>query len=198
MALACATDDLNGWFFAPLLPLYYELIVIDPPWGFDLYSKQGAKKSALAKYELMRDQDILDLPVGRLASMNTLLYCWSTAPQLPLAIQSVTNWGFTYKTWILWRKTTPSGKVRVGTGYRARTMGEIVIVATLGNPKQSWVPPGVFDGIAREHSRKPEEFYDICDRVMPHARRCDVFARQTRDGWHSFGNELSKFDGEAS
>jgi N6-adenosine-specific RNA methylase IME4 len=56
----------------------------------------------------------------------------------------------------------------------------------------------VFDGIAREHSRKPEEFYDICDRVMPHARRADVFARQHRPGWDSFGNELTKFQGEAA
>lgn len=185
---------MNDWFFDPLLPLYYELIVIDPPWGFDLYSEEGARKSALAQYNLMKDEDILRMPVGKLASMDSLLYCWTTAPTLPFAIKCVEAWGFTYKTWLVWRKTTRNGKVRVGTGYRARTMGELVIVATLGNPKQAWVPPGVFDGVAREHSRKPEEFYQLCDRVMPHARRCDVFSRQTRPGWHGFGNESQKFD----
>jgi N6-adenosine-specific RNA methylase IME4 len=188
---------MTDWFFDPLMPLYYEMIVIDPPWGFDLYSKEGAKKSALAKYELMRDRDILDLPVGGLASMNCLLYCWATAPQLPLAIECVKAWGFEYKSLLVWRKTTPSGKIRMGTGYRFRTTGEVVVVATLGNPKQAHIPQTVFDGIAREHSRKPEEFYDICDRVMPHARRADVFARQQRPGWDSFGNEITKF-GEAA
>ena len=182
------------WFFDPLLPLYYELLVIDPPWGFDLYSKEGAKKSALAKYELMKDSDILSLPVGKLASMDCLLYCWATAPQLPLAVECVKAWGFEYKSLLVWRKITAAGKIRMGTGYRVRTTGEVIVVATLGNPKQAHIPQTVFDGIAREHSRKPDEFYALCDRVMPHARRADVFARESRAGWHTFGNEATKFD----
>lgn len=181
------------WFFAPLIPLFYEMIVIDPPWGFDLYSEEGAKKSALAKYDLMPDKEILGLPVGQLASFNCLLYCWATAPQLDLAIQSVKSWGFTYKSFMVWRKVTANGKPRMGTGYRVRTTGEVVVVATLGNPKQSFVPQTIFDGLAREHSRKPDEFYDLCNKVMPQARRCDVFARERRVGWSSFGNELNKF-----
>jgi N6-adenosine-specific RNA methylase IME4 len=94
----------------------------------------------------------------------------------------------------MWRKTTAGGKVRMGTGYRVRTTGEVVVVATLGNPKQAAIPQTIFDGVAREHSRKPEEFYSLCDRVMPHARRADVFARASRAGWHSFGNQATKFD----
>lgn len=189
---------MTDWFFSPLIPLHYELIVIDYPWSFDLYSEAGAKKSASAQYETMSSGDALSLPVGQLASMNCLLYCWATAPQLPLAIDCVKSWGFEYKSFLMWRKTTAAGKVRMGTGYRVRTTGEIVVVGTLGNPKQSFVPPTIFDGVAREHSRKPEEFYALCDRVMPHARRADVFARDRRDGWHSFGNEIGKFEGAAA
>ncbi|WP_026617214.1 hypothetical protein [Ensifer aridi] len=44
---------MNGWFFDPLLPLHYEMIVIDIPWPFDLYSDAGAKKSASAQYDVM-------------------------------------------------------------------------------------------------------------------------------------------------
>jgi len=182
------------WFFDPLLPLHYELIVIDPPWDFDLYSEAGAKKSALAHYDTMTEQQILDMPVGQLASMNCLLYLWGVAPKLPFAIECCRRWGFEYKSFLIWRKTTRKGHMRWGPGYRVRTTGEIVIVATLGNPRQSWVPPTVFDGLAREHSRKPEEFYDLCDRIMPHARRADVFGRQSRPGWHVSGNERTKFD----
>ncbi len=71
-------------------------------------------------------------------------------------------------------------------------------MATLGNPKQAFAPPTIFDGIAREHSRKPDEFYDLCDRVMPHARRADVFAREQRPGGHAFGNEITKFNPEVA
>jgi N6-adenosine-specific RNA methylase IME4 len=55
-------------FFDPLFPLHYEHIVIDPPRGFDLYSEEGAKKSALVKYERMKDAGILALPVGKRAA----------------------------------------------------------------------------------------------------------------------------------
>lgn len=184
-----------SWFFDPLKPLFYELIVIDPPWGFDLYSNEGAKKSGQYHYDLMTDDEIMALPVGHLASINCLLYCWTIAPKLPLAIECVRRWGFDYKSFTVWRKITRLGKVRMGPGYRVRTTGELVVVATLGNPKQSFVPQTIFDGVAREHSRKPEEFYALCDRVMPHARRADVFARQPRRGWDSFGNETHKFEG---
>ncbi len=182
------------WFFDPLLPLHYELLAIDIPWPFDLYSDAGAKKSASAQYDVMTADQIRALPIGQLASMDCLVYSWATAPLLPFAIECLQVWGFTYKSFMAWRKTTASGKVRMGTGYRVRTTGEIIVVGTLGNPKQSYVPPTIFDGIAREHSRKPDEFYALCDRVMPHARRADVFARESRADWHSFGNEATKFD----
>jgi N6-adenosine-specific RNA methylase IME4 len=185
---------VTDWFFDPLLPLHYEMIVIDIPWPFDLYSEAGAKKSASAQYETMTADQILGLPVGQLASMDCLVYSWATAPHLPFAVECLKAWGFEYKSFMIWRKITAAGKVRMGTGYRVRTTGEIVLVGTLGNPKQSHVPPTIFDGVAREHSRKPDEFYDLCDRVMPHARRADVFARESRAGWHAFGNEATKFD----
>lgn len=44
----------------------------------------------------------------------------------------------------------------------------------------------------------PDEFYALCDRVMPHARRADVFAREQRQGWHAFGNEVTKFKPEVA
>nr|WP_306228791.1 MT-A70 family methyltransferase [Aurantimonas sp. CSK15Z-1] len=173
------------------------MLVIDPPWPFELYGPGGAKKSASAHYQTMSEAQILNLPIGHLASADCLLYLWATATKLPLAIASVEAWGFVYRSFMIWRKTTASGRMRWGTGYRVRSSGELVVVATLGNPRQAYAPPTVFDGVAREHSRKPDEFYAICDRVMPHARRADVFARERRDGWQSFGDQVGKF-GEAA
>lgn len=184
---------MSDWFFAPLRPLFYEMIVIDPAVHFDLYSEAGAKKSPQAQYQTMGDREILDLPVGRLASMHCLLLLWATSPKLPLALQMVETWGFRYKSLMVWRKTTQSGKVRWGPGYRVRSTGELVIVATLGNPKQAYVPPTIFDGVAREHSRKPDSFYALAEKIMPQARRCDVFSRQQRAGWDGFGLETEKF-----
>lgn len=185
----------SNWFFDPLIPLHYEMIVIDPPWDFELRSDAGNKKSASLHYDTMTEQEVMDMPVGQLASMNCLINLWTVAPKLPFAILCLEAWGFTYKSFLVWRKTTKKGKVRWGPGYRVRTTGEVVLVGTLGNPRQSYVPPTVFDGLAREHSRKPDEFYALCDRVMPHARKADVFSRQSRPGWDTFGRERTKFDG---
>lgn len=185
---------MSVWFFDPLLPLHYELIVMDFPAHIELRSEKGAKKSQMAHYKTMPDEEIVAMPVGQLASMDCLLLCWSTAPNLPLTMAAIAAWGFEYKSYMVWRKRTKNGKLAMGPGYRVRTTGELVIVATLGNPKQAFVPQTIFDGVVRGHSRKPEEFYDIAERIMPHARRADVFGRCSRPGWAVFGDEATKFD----
>jgi len=49
-----------------------------------------------------------------------------------------------------------------------------------------------FNAPRREHSRKPDEFYKIVERVSP-GPRIDVFSRETRDGFESWGAESDKF-----
>jgi N6-adenosine-specific RNA methylase IME4 len=184
---------MSDWFFEPLIPLYYEMIVVDPAVGFKLYSAKGEKKSPQAQYAVMTDADILALPIGSLASMDCLLLLWATAPKLPLALDCINAWGFQYKSLMVWRKLTKNGKVRWGPGYRVRSTGEVVLVATLGNPKQAIVPPTIFDGEARQHSRKPDSFYALAERIMPQARRADIFSRQRRPGWDNWGDEVEKY-----
>lgn len=183
-----------AWPFEPLQPLAFDVIVVDPPWDFELYSEAGAEKSASAQYETMPLDAIAALPVGHLAGGDCLVLLWTCEWVPPRARQLVLDeWGFTYKTSIVWRKTTRRGKVRVGPGYRARTMHEPVIVAVNGNPQHSAFP-SIFDGIAREHSRKPDEFYELVRRKTPHAKRADLFSRQSRDGFQTWGRESTKFD----
>jgi hypothetical protein len=82
----------------------------------------------------------------------------------------------------------------IGTGYRVRTMHEPILVCTVGKPQHKPFP-STFDGIAREHSRKPDEFYDLVLSHTPQAiGRADLFSRQTRPGFEGWGNEHGKFD----
>lgn len=186
------------WPFAPLVPLSYDVIVADPPWSFVLYSDKGNQKSAAAQYQTMPRVDIEKLPVGRLAQRDCMLLLWSTAPQLQSALDAMRRWGFMYKTNLAWRKVTANGKVRMGTGYRARTMHETVLLGTIGNP-HSKALPSLFDGVAREHSRKPDEFYDLVLKCTPRLlRRADLFSRETRPGFDGWGDEHDKFDSVAS
>jgi N6-adenosine-specific RNA methylase IME4 len=183
-----------AWPFDPLRPLSYEVIVADPPWPFDLYSNRGNHKSAAAQYSLMSIEEIAALPVGGLAQRDCLLLMWITAPRLIGCLAVMEAWGFAYKTNIVWRKTTPAGKVRMGTGYWARSMHESVLIGTLGKPGKFSAFPSVFDGVAREHSRKPDEFYALVNKHTSGLRRADLFSRESRLGFDGWGNESTKFD----
>ena len=45
----------------------------------------------------------------------------------------------------------------------------------------------------REHSRKPEEFYETVRRVTA-GPRLDVFSREKHNGFTQYGNETDKFE----
>ena len=189
---------MPAWPFGDLLPFSCDLIVIDPPWDFANYSKAGEAKGPRAQYQTMSMGEVCALPVGHLARDSCLLACWGTWPLIDQQIECVKGWGFLFKTVIVWHKVFPSGKTAMGTGYRARSMAEPVILATTGNPKHKAFP-GLFQGVRREHSRKPEEFYRIIDRVCPRlSARADIYVRQTRPGWMGYGNEMTKFDEAAA
>lgn len=180
-------------FWGDLTPLRYRLIVCDPPWSIKMRSPRGLHKSPEAHYRTMADEEILGLPVDHLAADDCLLLCWATWPRLPFALQAAAAWGFRYSTIIVWRKIHASGKQCSGTGYRARGMCEPVILAYFGAPRHQPFP-GIFAGVRREHSRKPEEFYAIVDRCCPDlVPRADLFTRERRAGWDGFGDEVGKF-----
>ncbi len=187
---------MPNWYWGDLEPHAYDLIMIDPPWRFELYSAKGEAKSAQAQYRTMSIDEIKALPVRMLAKPDCLLWLWATAPMLPQQIEVMAAWGFAYKSEGVWVKTTVNGKVAFGTGYGFRGAHEPVILAGVGSPKVAHGVRSVVMGLARGHSRKPDEAYRAAEQLMPGARRADVFSRQRRPGWDAFGNEVDKFEAE--
>jgi MT-A70 len=96
---------------------------------------------------------------------------------------------------MVWRKMTINGK---GTGNklpgRPRGNCEFVLCGRRGSPRfiDTTAFDCCFDGVAREHSRKPDEFYELIKRVTE-GRRIDVFSRGPHEGWEACGNELDRF-----
>lgn len=182
--------------FGPLIHMSYEVIVADPPWDFENYSDAGTKKGADPHYDVMPLDRIAALPVSKLARGDCLLLLWTTgwAMATGQAQRVALSWGFKPVSEIVWLKKTVNGKPRMGTGYRVRTMHEPILLCTLGNPKHKAFPSH-FDGVAREHSRKPAEFYDLVVAHTPQAiRRADLFSRETHAGFEGWGDEHGKFD----
>lgn len=185
----------EDWPFGDMKPFSYDVFVVDWPWDFALYSEAGEEKSARAQYDTMSLQEIIDFSViSHLAKPDSLWLIWTCEWMKPGDQQRILDaHGLTYKSALVWRKTTKNHKVRMGTGYRVRTMHERIILATTGNPKHKAFK-SVFDGLARQHSRKPEEFYDIVLANTPNMNRADMFTRQTRPGFDRWGKQATLFD----
>lgn len=194
------------WPFGDLPSFGFDLIMADPPWTFELRSPKGERKAAQHHYDVMSIGEIAALPVGQLAARDSVLFLWATWPLLldggaaarsPVG-QVMQSWGFRYVTGGSWLKRTRHGKVQMGTGYRARNACDPFLIGVAGNPATSRAARNFFEGPLREHSRKPDEAFAWCEAYLPSARRLELFSRETRPGWSSWGNEAGKFDARAA
>jgi len=185
-----------NWPFGALEPQSYGLIAADPPWLFKTHSDRGLGKSPQAHYRCMSIEDIKDLPVYDLAADDCWLMLWTSAPLLDRGFDVMRAWGFTYSSRFVWRKLTKNGRPAMGPGYVVRSLHEDILIGKRGKPRAAKALPSIFEGERREHSRKPETFYALAERFAPNVRRLDLFSRQSRPGWDSWGDQSTKFDGE--
>jgi N6-adenosine-specific RNA methylase IME4 len=173
----------------------YDFIMADPPWTF----KSGiSTKSAGSKYKTMPTAAICALPVIDICAEDCVLWLWVTAPMLPEGLETLSAWGFEYKTHGVWLKQSANKGFRVGTGFWLRSCHETLLLGTRGKPNvQDHSILSAFWGEAREHSRKPESAYEVAKKIRPQAKRLDLFSREAREGWDNWGHEKTKFNEEA-
>lgn len=162
----------------------FNVIYADPPWRYD-YSVSSSREIE-KQYPTMSIEEICSLPVASISADDCVLLLWATSPKLAEAIKVVESWGFTYKTCMVWVKD------KIGMGYYARQQHELLLVATRGNlptPEPENRPASVIYGERREHSSKPLEFYEVIERMYPEYSRVELFCREPRSGWYSWGNQ---------
>lgn len=193
-------DAMPDWPWGRLEPHAYDLVMIDPPWHFTLYSDKGEGKSAQAQYRTMDLAAIKRLRLRELLRPNAVVLLWATSPLLDRAFEVMAAWGVRYATSLVWVKSTKHDKEAFGTGYRARCAHEPILLGIVGEPDTSRRHRSTIRGQIREHSRKPEAAYAWAESYITRPakgdpiRRADVFSRQSRPGWDSWGNESTKFD----
>jgi N6-adenosine-specific RNA methylase IME4/ParB-like chromosome segregation protein Spo0J len=165
----------------------YPVISCDVAWPYDDDLEGSDAARGGLTYPAMTEEEIFALKVP--AAEDCALFFWVTNTHLVsgLGPAVVKAWGFTAKTIITW------DKVRIGTGRYVRNVTEHCIVAVKGKPlfnltneKTMIVEP------RREHSRKPDSFYSMVEKLCPAAPRLEMFARASRDGWVTTGAELPK------
>ena len=190
---------MPDWPWGQLQPHAYDLVMIDPPWHFALYSAKGEAKSPQAHYGTMSLAEIKGLRVRELLKPDAVVLLWATSPLLDKAFEVLAAWGVRYATSLVWVKTTVNDKEAFGTGYRDGRRHEPILLATVGEPETSRRHRSTIKGQVREHSRKPEAAYTWAESYITRPasgdpiRRADVFSRQKRPGWDAWGDEVGKF-----
>ncbi len=190
---------MSNWPFGDLRPLSYSVILADPPWRFENWSRKGEHKGAAAQYDCMALQDIAQLPVGHLAAPDATCIMWATFPMLREAVALMEAWGFTFKTGGAWAKQSCTGASwSFGTGYIYRGASELWLLGTIGKPRvRSRSIRNLIVAPVREHSRKPDQMHEDIERLYP-GPYCELFARERRPGWDAWGNETDKFERKAA
>lgn len=176
----------------------HALIYCDPPWKYEMYSAAGEDKSPQKHYPCMDLDEMKALRDDLLfaTAPNAAMVMWTTFAFLPAALDLMAHWGFTYKTGGVWHKMTENDKSAFGTGYILRSTCEPFLIGTLGAPKiKNRATRNLFTSLRREHSRKPDEMYTLIERLFD-GPYLELFARTTRPGWTSWGNQTDKFGGD--
>lgn len=171
---------------APPLPEgKYNLILSDPPWRYEHVKTES--RAIENHYPTMTLDEICALPVAGLADDDAVLFLWATSPKLAEAMRVIEAWGFEYRTCMVWVKD------KIGMGHYARQRHELLLIARRGSPG---VPlpadreDSVIEAPRGQHSEKPLAAYEAIERMYPFATKVEIFARNTRDGWSSWGNEV--------
>jgi len=176
----------------PLPTGQYRTIVIDPPWPMEkiLRDKDNNPTQHDMDYPTLGVDEIKNLEIPDIASEDGChLYLWTTQRYLPVAFDILRSWGFKYIFTMVWHK--PGGFQPFNLPqYNC----EFVLFGRKGDLEFTTTKDFncCFYAQRREHSRKPDEFYDLVRRVSPEPR-IDVFSREKRPGFEQYGDETTKF-----
>ena len=167
----------------------YDIIVADPPWDLKKLKRKKRPKQVNMDYPVMSLEDISALDVGSLAKDDCWLFLWTTQKYLFDAKGILEGWGFNYLVMSVWEKTY--GKSAGMPLYGFRWNAEFILIGYRNKPvlwpKRPLIPL-VFQAPNIRHSQKPDKFYKMIEPLGD--KRIDLFARQKRDNWDVWGNEV--------
>jgi N6-adenosine-specific RNA methylase IME4 len=176
----------------------YGTILADPPWRFNNSTgKVAPEHKRLKRYSTLALDRIKEIPVDDVAAEKSHLYLWVPNALIAEGLEVLKAWGFTYKTNLIWYKIRkdggPDGR---GVGFYFRNVTEIVLFGVKGKlrtfkPGRSQV--NIIPSRKREHSRKPDELYEIIEGCSP-GPYLEMFARGDREGWTTWGKESDSYE----
>ncbi len=175
----------------------FQTVLADPPWRFiNRTGKVAPEHRRLSRYETMTTDEICALPVQALVAEPAHLYLWVPNALLPEGLKVMEAWGFEYKSNIVWHKIRKDGgSDGRGVGFYFRNVTELLLFGIRGKKARTLAPArrqvNIIQSRKREHSRKPDEQYDVIEDCSP-GPYLELFARGTRPGWKYWGNQADE------
>ncbi|MEX0832944.1 MAG: MT-A70 family methyltransferase [Actinomycetota bacterium] len=171
----------------------FRTILADPPWRFtNRTGKVAPEHRRLSRYDTMSWKEIAALPVADVVADPSHCYLWTPNALIPEAVRVLEEWGFNYKTMLIWHKVRKDGgSDGRGVGFYFRNVTEPVLFGVRGRLRTR--KPGrrqvnLLATRKREHSRKPDELYPIIESCSP-GPYLELFARYPQPGWAVWGDE---------
>jgi len=166
---------------------HYRTILIDPPWDMGLTGLYQTRKLRPAKlvYPIMSVEDIKKIPIEDLAEIGCHLWLWTTNSHLRKGFEIMESWGFKYLAPITFVKPSGCGNYFV---HRTQTLLFGYKKRCIFN-KARYKPTVMFVSIPKRHSQKWEESYQLIESISEEPR-LELFARNKREGWDVWGNEV--------
>lgn len=174
-------------------------ILADPPWQFqNRTGKVAPEHKRLNRYPTMSLGEICDLPVADIAADPAHLYLWVPNALLPDGLKVMEAWGFRYVSNIVWHKVRKDGgSDGRGVGFYFRNVTELLLFGVRGTNARTLAPGrsqvNMIQSRKREHSRKPDEQYEIIESCS-FKPRLEMFARGARAKWTVWGNQAEDYD----
>ncbi len=164
----------------------FPIIMADPPWDIHMELPYGT----------MSDDEMRRMDVQALQD-DGVIFLWVTGRAMELGRECLDIWGYRFVQELLWVKTNQLQRIiRTGrTGHWINHSKEHCLVGIKGQPNINWnIDCDVVCAEVRETSRKPDEMYDLLERLAPGTRKVELFGRphNVHKGWTTLGNQLGK------
>ena len=161
----------------------YDLIYADPPWYY-------SPSEINPPYPLIKHNQLLELNIKDITNENCVLFLWTTGPRMDIAIECIKKWGFRYCTvGFVWNKTRPT------YGAYTHSQCEYCLIGMKGKlrdifPMRNPATMQYLEQPSHTHSKKPIEVYKRIETLFPKTKKIELFARQKRENWDAWGNEI--------
>jgi len=185
----------------------YSVIYADPAWeqkggrnlsggykkvnGVQVFNSASTKSENLP-YKTMSVEEIAKINIKSIVEKDAVLFLWVTNKYLFEAKKIIDAWGFKYSTTITWSKKPFGG----GMGGTFRVSHETLLFCTRGKINAKCKIKGTVFEVKRPyvngypcHSKKPDFFIEMIE-LLTEGKKLELFARQKREGWDAWGNEV--------